>query len=244
MKKYFAIIILVASLIISSCNSQAYKIADDYYEYYNSADFTSIKNLCHDKISAQMVDFVKEQYNDYGKIVSFKKYSYSSADEYIILNFKCEFENVDEPVFERISFVKDDNGDLKIEGLVYSKKQWYIDDYDVFIEKSKEAANKYFEFLIDENYTEIVTLLSDDALNQAFIDIINQKNSYYGNVESYELLNVSSYLQDNEPYVVRIYECKTSKSETMYEQINFVRKNDEFLIFDYNYAGSLSDLPD
>ncbi len=243
MKSYIPILSLVSLLLlISSCTGSANKIADEFYKAYNDKDVSKLRSLTVASIGDIMEDFVKGHYDEYGKVESYSKYYFNTDNNLTILNFKCKYEKSDKDIYERLSFVKEDNGELKIEGFVYSEAKWYIDDYQTYIEDSEQQSEKYFQYILNENYDKLATLLNDKSLEQAFIDIVNKKDDDFGKLKSYELLNFTSFLSDNKPCAVRTYKCISKTGNTFYEQLKFVKENDIFLIYDYSYNSNLDDL--
>lgn len=245
MKKNLSILALsIISLFIVSCTGEENGLVEDFYKAYNTEDYSEIKIMTMPSIADLMADFVKEHYDEYGTVTSYNKFGFSVNDGYTILKYKCEFENKNKTIYERFSFAEHTNGELKLEGYVFSTEKWYIEQYEDFIEASRVVGEKYFDIILNDELDQLVTLLEDESLEEDFIEIIEQKNDYYGNVITYQSMNVSSYLYENEPYVTRTYECHTDGDFPVYEQIVFKRSGDDFYIVDYNYAGSPSDLPE
>ena len=202
--------------------------------------------MVYQKPSDYLVNFIKEHYKEYGKVTEYKKYSNDTKIKGNVkttsLNFRCKFEKSDQTVYEKLIFVETADGEFLIKALIYSSKQWFIDDYDSFIEKSEETAQKYYEINENETYSKLAGILDDKDLAELFEEVINDRVEYYGKTTKHSLLSTSAILKDDQPIVIQRYECETDQNMTVYEEFWFVRIGEEFLINDYYYAGTLEAL--
>ncbi len=241
---YLPVLFLIS--VLFGCNANdAYKMSESFFELYNNKKFDEINPLLYTKSNDELIDLTKGIYADLGKINEFEKYSFTTKNientKFTSLNFKCKFEKSENEVFLKLTFVEIDN-ELFIKAIIYSDKQSFIDEYDSYIEKSELTVENYYRILKTDKFNDLRNLLFDPNIEQDFIDVILERREYYGITTSYELISTSAIILEDIPNVVQRYKCEASSNQPLYEEFWLKQKDDEFLIDDYYYAGSLETL--
>ncbi len=247
-QKTFFLLFFALSLIFVQACIKAGKLSEKFYDAYNNKDYSTIEQLSHKDAGDFMKNLMKGHFKQYGKVESFKQYNVhtytKNGTQITNISYKCNYEKTDKTIYEKIKFVKNDNGDLKILAFIYSPVQAFVDNYENYKEEALNTAEDFHNYLSDDDIDKITSMLDDKSNKDLFIEILNNKRNYYGKIKqwSWEATETNYNSEKEKPIVKNIYKCSTDKDKEYFEEIWLIKTNDDFKIYDYYFADTYENL--
>ncbi|MBN2892670.1 MAG: hypothetical protein JXL97_12450 [Bacteroidales bacterium] len=227
---------------ITGCQSRLQQSAEEFIEAYNNQDMQSIAQMAGSNFSEDLKELSENIYTDYGKLTNYKfvstGFSSENGNKESYLIYECSTEKSDNQHFLRIDyFQKDGSGGVPyISGLHFNTNKEFIENITKYDEQASAVMDKFYDAIINGKKEDIFILLDEEAFPEdQFEDLISMMNEieeYYGKItETFDYYTIP-YIKDGKTVVKKQIEC-TTESGKHYEELTFVKSNDEFKIYNY-----------
>ncbi len=115
------------------------------------------------------------------------------------------------------------------------------------VDKAQITADEFFEAFNNENEAKMESLLDpvsviDAGIKNDFYNVFNQHMQGFGKVISHKRYGFHTSTNDGITTVVLKFKCETEKETRLYESLKFVKRGNEYKIYEYQYNINQSEI--
>ncbi len=108
------------------------------------------------------------------------------------------------------------------------------------VDKAQITADEFFEALNNENEEKMEALLDpisviDAGIKDDFYNVFNQHKQGFGKVISHKRYGFHTSTNDGVTTVALKFKCETEKGSRLYESLKFVKRGNNYKIYEYQY---------
>ena len=255
-----ALIILIAVLVFSGCSAiqaknQANDMLQNYFSMYNDGDIAKCVDMFNEKLIDDIGDrettelvFNSRRYL-LGEVEKSKVTGFDSSDNFvetlITLDVEVHYENAEEAVFEKYTFLVSDD-EIEILGFDFSDQQYpvctkLIDDYFAQLDSISYLKGMYIPYVADNLFDEASIAEQNEyalAAGGKYVGhSITDLTYYFSKADLgegiYYLAQVDADLEfENEDFILYA-EISSQNDEVMFNYLEYYPKKPYEIISDY-----------
>ncbi len=106
------------------------------------------------------------------------------------------------------------------------------------VDKAQEAADNFYQAFNNQDEKAMENILDQESVIDAgikgdFYDVFDKHASALGNVTDYERYAFSTNTNNGLTTVTLKFKCNTEKGQTVYEKLKFVKRGDDYKVYEF-----------